>query len=202
MRKNNLIFLSYILLLFPLSAYAEERKEQRETRFTINKDTLFYTATDSQNVRIEKTQNLVNAAISYYENHSQEEAMNLFNDRNSVFNQKYPHGYKGVNVMTKQGTFLASPMYPGFIGRNGLAWQSPDGVRTHLEILKAAEQHPEGGLTLPIIGNNNPITGKPSAHRFYVRVIDDLVFFSSVYEDAPLYKELNNPENIERYQNH
>ncbi|MBI2707661.1 MAG: hypothetical protein HYX35_05055 [Proteobacteria bacterium] len=152
------------------------------------------------NTKEQATINFVNKAIDYYIDHGLEESIGSFRDQNGPFCKKYTYGYGGINVATTEGVLLSSCKYPGLVGSNILAWRSPDGRLINQDLFKAAKESPYGAETPQNITNLNPMTGKASAYRHFARSVNGLVFFSHIYNNAPLHKDLVPSEDIARAQ--
>ena len=151
---------------------------------------------DDINTKEQATINFVNKAIDYYIEHGLHDSIELFRDQNGPFCKQYAYGYGGINVATTEGVLLSSCKYPGLVGSNILAWRSPDGRLINQDLFQAAKDSPYGAETAQNITNLNPMTGKASAYRHFARSVNGLVFFSHIYNQAPLHKDLIPSEDI------
>ncbi|MBA3813430.1 MAG: hypothetical protein H0X26_02910 [Alphaproteobacteria bacterium] len=161
----------------------------------------FSESTDSSAIKQQKTIELVNNAVCFYQKNGLKESIKLFSDSNNPFCKNYEFGSMGVNVMTEDGVILASCKYPGLVGHNALSWQNPDGKFVNQELLEEVEKNPEGALTTQKVTNHNPLTGIPTTYKHFARLVDGLVFFSHIYNDIPPHKDLTPKEDIEKFQN-
>ncbi len=143
----------------------------------------------------------VNAAVNTYTEVGLEELIDQINKPNGKFCKELQYGRTGISLITTEGVMLANCKYPGIVGSNVLAWQTPDGKFIVQDLIKIANDQPYGAVVGENITNLNPMTGKPSERKQYVRRIGNLIFFGHIYDNTPLHRDFKPAENLKQAQN-
>jgi hypothetical protein len=142
----------------------------------------------------------VNNAVNLYTEVGLKGLIDQINTPNSKFCQELPYGRTGISLITTEGVILANCKYPGIVGSNVLAWQTPDGKFIVQDLIKMANHQPHGAIVGENITNLNPVTGVPTERKQYVRRLGNLIFFDHIYDNTPLHKEVKSAENLKEAQ--
>ena len=111
---------------------------------------------------------LVDAACELVQKEGLEKAINVFNDKNSMFRFEDTYIFVYDNTKENRGVMLCNPNYPQYVGTNRLK-EASKYLKDNEKFYKVIDDHGEGWIQDM---TKNPVTGKEQLKDVYVKCVD------------------------------
>lgn len=126
-----------------------------------------------------EAQALLERAIAYYREVGRETAMRAINDKDGPFIDRDLY----VWVVDFDLVVQAHGANNALVGKDMSRLKDVNGTLVTQGVLRAAQNHPEGGWSSYVW--TNPATRKLEPKRAWSKIVDDLIFVTGVYSATP-----------------